>query len=135
GRDRRAVKPALGAGRGAAVAGPAEPGGAVQLEVSLARVDSVLRQEEGAAGPVRPDRGQESRVAGAEGVVQGRGRRLRRQQADEGQVHRSRVPEEGDKRGFGREPLAELCRYLEGGPAVEKRAGGQVAAREVVEQR
>ena len=57
------------------------------------------------------------------------------QQADEGQVHRSRVPEEVDERGVGREPLAELCRHLEGGPAVEKRAGGQVAAREVVEQR
>ncbi len=111
-QGRRTFDHFLGAVRGAAVAGPAEPRGAVQLDGSLARVDPVLGQEEGATGSVAPDRGQESRVTGAEGVVHRRGRWLRREQADERQVHRSRVPEEVDERCVGRESLTKVGRQL-----------------------
>ena len=44
------------------------------------------------------------------------------------------MPEEIQKGGVRRQPVAKLRRQLEGGPAVEERSDRQIAAGEVVEQ-
>ena len=112
--------------------GVADPVGARQLHLALARVDAVLGDASGRAGPPAPDRGQQARVAGGDGVVAGRRHHRRGQQAQQRDVDGAEVPEQIEERrlrrrrrsasSVSRSKLARPCRSSASGQIV----GGQI---------
>ena len=91
----------------------ADPVGARQLHVALARVDAVLGHHQRAAGAVAPQRGEQARVAGRDRVVAARLHRRRREQAQHRREDRAVVPEQIQERRVGRDPLRDRRQQLE----------------------
>ena len=113
--------------------GVADPVGARQLHLALARVDPVLGERERPLRAAAPDRGQEARVAGGDRVVAG-GRHLRRrQQAQERDVDGAEVPEEIEERRLGGGAIGQHGQQIEAGAPVEKLVEREIVGRQIVE--
>ena len=111
----------------------ADPVGARQLHLALARVDAVLGEGQRASRPPAPDGGQQARVPGGDRVVAGRRHDRRRQEAQHRDVDGAEVPEQIEERRLGRRAIGELGQQIEAGAAVEQLVEREIVGGQIVE--
>ena len=98
----------------------ADPVGARQLHLALARVDAVLGEGQRALRPPAPDGGQQARVPGGDRVVAGRRHDRCGEEPQHRDVDGAEVPEEIEERRLGRGAIGELGQQIEAGATVEQ---------------
>ncbi len=77
-----------------------------------------------------PQRGEQPRVTGRDGVIAARGHRGRREEAQDRREDRAVVPEEVEERRVGRDLLRDRREQLKAGPAVQQLRERQIVRRE-----